>query len=99
MPDDIDFVALAQDIGIKYLFREPKSENDVHNLKRLSWDDVGEYLTEKEVASLIGCSVKTLRNNRSLRKGLPYTEIKGLIKYPKKELKRYLDNKTIRMDY
>ena len=33
------------------------------------------YLTEKEVAALTGRSVFTLRNERCLRRGLPYCKI------------------------
>jgi len=97
--EETDIYSIASDLIPKYLFPIPPNKKPSTKIIRTTWDDVGDYLSEQELASLIGCSVKTLRNNRSLRKGFTYVEMGGSIKYPKKELLEYLESKTIRMDY
>lgn len=39
------------------------------------------YLREKEVAELIGLAPKTLRNDRSLGRRLPYSKIGTAVRY------------------
>jgi hypothetical protein len=96
--DEPDFISIAKDLGIKYLFSGPSNEKPSHKRKPISWDDVGEYMSENELARILRCSVKTLRNNRSLQRGLTYTTIGGSIRYPKKNVKKYLAKHTTVLD-
>jgi hypothetical protein len=97
LPDDEDLVSLAKNIGIKYLDSKSDTAKTSRKLKRITWDDVGEYLTENELASLIGCSVKTLRNNRSQHKGMKFIKDVnvGSIRYSKKDVLEYMKRHTI----
>jgi hypothetical protein len=92
-------LSVARDLGIKYLFCKSDEGEKGEKSKRISWEDVGEYLSESELANLIGCSVKTLRNNRSLQKGIDYCTIEGTIRYPREKVKNYLKQNTVRLNY
>jgi hypothetical protein len=54
-----------------------------------------DYLTEKQVAEKIHRSVFTLRKDRYLRRGLPYTKFLGQILYPVSSIEKYLESKIV----
>ena len=53
------------------------------------------YLNEKQVASELGISIQTLRNHRSLRKGLPYTKLGKKILYKWSDVLDFLENRKV----
>lgn len=63
--------------------------------------DLGEktYLNEKEVATITGRAVSTLRNERFMRKGLPYLKIGGRsIRYKSEDVISYMEGRRISFD-
>jgi predicted DNA-binding transcriptional regulator AlpA len=54
------------------------------------------YLNEKEVSAITKRSIHTLRNERFLRKGLPYLKIGGRsIRYLEKDVIAYMEGQRI----
>ncbi len=57
------------------------------------------YLNEKEVAAITGRAVSTLRNERGMRKGLPYLKIGGRsIRYKSEDVIAYMEGRRITFD-
>jgi len=56
------------------------------------------YLNEKEVAELTGKAVSTLRNERFLRKGIPYLKIGRSIRYRFPDTINYMEARLITFD-
>ena len=57
------------------------------------------YLNEKEVAAITGRAVSTLRNERFMRKGLPYLKIGGRsIRYKSEDGIAYMEGRRITFD-
>jgi predicted DNA-binding transcriptional regulator AlpA len=57
------------------------------------------YLNEKEVAAITGRAVSTLRNERFLRKGLPYLKIGGRsVRYLTKDVIHFMESRRIEFD-
>ena len=57
------------------------------------------YLNEKEVAAITGRAVSTLRNERFMRKGLPYLKIGGRsIRYKSEDVISYMEGRRISYD-
>jgi hypothetical protein len=51
---------------------------------------VQKYLTERELSRLIGLSLSTLRNDRSLKRGVPYIKIGRSVRYAIGDVELYL---------
>ena len=51
------------------------------------------YLTDVEVAEMLGIGVQTLRNNRSLGRGIPYIKVPGsrLVRYLREDVQRFMN--------
>lgn len=57
------------------------------------------YLTEKEVSAITGRAVSTLRNERFMRKGLPYLKVGGRsIRYKSEDVIAYMEGRRITFD-
>ena len=57
------------------------------------------YLNEKEVAAITGRAISTLRNERFMRKGLPYLKIGGRsIRYRSGDVIAYMESRLITFD-
>lgn len=57
------------------------------------------YLNEKEVAAITGRAVSTLRNERFMRKGLPYLKVGGRsIRYKMEDVIAYMEGRRISFD-
>jgi len=57
------------------------------------------YLNEKEVAAITGRAVSTLRNERFMRKGLPYLKIGGRsIRYKSEDVIAFMEGRRISFD-
>ncbi len=57
------------------------------------------YLNEKEVSQLTGRAVSTLRNERFMRKGLPYLKVGGRsIRYKTEDVIAYMEGRRISFD-
>lgn len=57
------------------------------------------YLNEVEVATITGRAVSTLRNERFMRKGLPYLKIGGRsIRYKSEDVIAYMEGRRISFD-
>jgi predicted DNA-binding transcriptional regulator AlpA len=57
------------------------------------------YLNEKEVAAITGRALSTLRNERFMRKGLPYLKIGGRsIRYRSGDVIAYMESLIITFD-
>ncbi|MCX5814246.1 MAG: helix-turn-helix domain-containing protein [Proteobacteria bacterium] len=53
------------------------------------------YRNEREIAKLTGISLSSLRNNRSLKRGLPYIKIGKSIRYNMSDVINYLESHRI----
>jgi len=57
------------------------------------------YLNEKEVAAITGRAVSTLRNERFMRKGLPYLKVSGrTIRYKTEDVIAFMEGRRITFD-
>jgi predicted DNA-binding transcriptional regulator AlpA len=56
------------------------------------------YLTEKEVSEITGIALSTLRNHRSLRKGIPYCKIFRSIRYSASDVLSFMESHKINFD-
>ncbi|PKN39056.1 MAG: transcriptional regulator [Deltaproteobacteria bacterium HGW-Deltaproteobacteria-2] len=57
------------------------------------------YLNEKEVAAITGRAVSTLRNERFMRKGLPYLKVGGRsIRYKSEDVIAFMEGRRITFD-
>jgi hypothetical protein len=57
------------------------------------------YLNEKEVAAITGRAISTLRNERFMRKGLPYLKIAGRsVRYKTEDVISYMECRRITFD-
>ena len=57
------------------------------------------YLNEMEVAALTGRAVSTLRNERFMRKGLPYLKVGGRsIRYKTEDVISFMEGRRITFD-
>jgi len=57
------------------------------------------YLNEREVAAITGRAVSTLRNERFMRKGLPYLKIGGRsIRYKNSDVIAFMEGRRIAFD-
>jgi predicted DNA-binding transcriptional regulator AlpA len=57
------------------------------------------YLNEKEVSAITGRAISTLRNERFLRRGLPYLKIGGRsIRYRSQDVIAYMESRLIIFD-
>ena len=54
-----------------------------------------QYLTDLQVALLIGCGVQTLRNNRYKGVGLPYIKNGRSVRYKIQDVEDYLERRKI----
>jgi hypothetical protein len=54
------------------------------------------YLNEREVAAITGRAVSTLRNERFMRKGLPYLKIAGRsIRYKTEDVIAFMEGRRV----
>ena len=57
------------------------------------------YLNEMEVAALTGRAVSTLRNERFMRRGLPYLKVGGRsIRYKTEDVIAFMESRRITFD-
>jgi predicted DNA-binding transcriptional regulator AlpA len=57
------------------------------------------YLNEKEVSKITGRAISTLRNERFMRKGLPYYKIGGRsVRYKSEDVISYMEGRRITFD-
>jgi predicted DNA-binding transcriptional regulator AlpA len=57
------------------------------------------YLNEKEVATITGRAISTLRNERFMRKGLPYLKIGGRsIRYKSEDVIAFMEGRRVSFD-
>ena len=57
------------------------------------------YLNEKEVAAITGRAISTLRNERFMRKGLPYYKVgERSIRYKSEDVIAYMEGRRISFD-
>jgi hypothetical protein len=54
-----------------------------------------EFLTEGEVARLIRRGLSTLRNDRSLGRGVPYVKLGRSVRYAAADVQAYMDSHRI----
>ena len=54
------------------------------------------YLSENEVKEITGIALSTLRNHRSLRKGIPYSKIFRSVKYSTADVLDFMESHKIR---
>jgi hypothetical protein len=53
------------------------------------------YLTEREVAKIIRMALSTLRNDRCLRRGIPYVKLGRSIRYNLNDVVSYMEARKI----
>ena len=54
-----------------------------------------QYLTEKEVSRITGRGLSTLRNDRSLGRGLPYIKLERQVRYELADVKAFMDSRKV----
>jgi len=57
-------------------------------------DDI-KYLTTREVEALTGIKKQTLVNNRSKKKGMPYSKVGRSVRYNQKDVLAYMEEHKI----
>jgi len=56
-------------------------------------------LDEREVSRIVGRSVASLRRDRLLRLGIPFTKLGALVRYDPRDIRAYIDaNKQVVMN-
>lgn len=58
-------------------------------------DVITKYLSENEVKEITGIALSTLRNHRSLRKGIPYSKIFRSVKYSTADVLDFMESHKI----
>ena len=53
------------------------------------------YIDERKVADITGRALSTLRNDRHLRRGIPYLKIRGSVRYCFEDVISYMESKRI----
>ncbi len=53
------------------------------------------YITEKEVSKITGRALSTLRNERFLRKGIPYIKIGKSVRYLLDDVINFMESRRI----
>ena len=53
------------------------------------------YIDEKKVSAITGRSLSTLRNDRHLRRGIPYIKIRGSVRYCFEDVISYMEARRI----
>jgi predicted DNA-binding transcriptional regulator AlpA len=56
------------------------------------------YLSENKVKEITGIALSTLRNHRSLRKGIPYSKIFRSVKYSRADVLDFMESHKIRFN-
>ncbi len=59
--------------------------------------DVGQWLSEKDVARLIGISVSSLQKHRFKRSGIPYVKLGRTVRYSLADVYAYMDTHKIKL--
>lgn len=54
------------------------------------------YITEKDVAKIIGCSIQTLRNARHLGRGLDYVKNGKSVRYYKPDVYAFMNERKVK---
>jgi hypothetical protein len=54
-----------------------------------------QYITESEVAALTRMAVSSLRNNRYLRRGIPYSKIGRSVRYKLADVVDFMERHTV----
>ena len=54
-----------------------------------------QYLTEKDVAAMTKRALSTLRNDRYLRRGIPYTKIGRSVRYSMAAVLDFIDRRRV----
>ena len=55
------------------------------------------WLTEKEVAVITGLALPTLRNQRYLRRGIPFAKIGKAVRYRYADIARFMEARLVEM--
>ena len=55
------------------------------------------FLNEKEVAGIIGISVKTLQNDRFFRRGIPFARVGSSVRYSHQAVLEYMRAHTVQV--
>ena len=61
-------------------------------------EKVSQWLTEKEVAQLLGFSISTLQKHRFHHRGMPYVKIGHSVRYALKDVMDFMENHKIFVD-
>jgi len=61
--------------------------------EKAEWEQ--EYLTDIQVAKIIGRAVGTLRNERSLGRGLPFVKIGRSVRYKIADVHSFMDSRRV----
>jgi hypothetical protein len=57
-----------------------------------------QYLTEKETANLTRKALSTLRNDRHLRRGIPYYKDRKSVRYSLNDIILYMETRKIKFE-
>ena len=55
------------------------------------------WIGEREVSALTGLALPTLRNARSLRKGIPYAKVGSAVRYSLDDVIRFMEDHRVEM--
>lgn len=58
-------------------------------------EDQAKYLTEKQVAEITSRALSTIRNDRSLNRGIPYIKIGKSVRYNLKDVLNYMESRKV----
>jgi hypothetical protein len=56
------------------------------------------FLNEKQTSEMTAIAVSTLRNDRHLKRGLPYSKFGNTVRYSLKDIIRFMDSHKVEVD-
>ncbi len=57
-----------------------------------------QYLTERQVSKITSRGIQTLRNERSLRKGIPFVKLGRAVRYNLADVVEYMESRKVQTD-
>ena len=56
------------------------------------------FLSEKQLAEMTAVSISTLRNDRHMRRGLPYSKFGNTVRYSLKDIINFMEQHRVEVD-
>jgi hypothetical protein len=64
-------------------------------LRNATKEEFMQLVDEKEAARIMGRGLQTLRNDRSMRRGIPYVKIGKSVRYSVDDIRKYIEKHRV----